>query len=96
MSSKDHDREDDVRERIASLIQATGQPHKKKLTDKELQELKTVASRLDQMLQAAADEDRQVLQSATARLDQLLADLGRGKDVAHALKRRQDSQRRDK
>jgi len=93
MSNQDNqDQEHDVRERIVSLIQATGQPNKKQLTEAELQELKTVASRLDQMLNAAAEEDRQALKSAAARLDQLLADIGTGKDVTPALKRRRDSQ----
>jgi len=94
MSHEDNqDREQDVRERIVSLMQATGQARKKRLGEEELQELKTAASRLDQMLRAAVDEDREALQSAAARLDQLLADLGTGKDVMHNLKRRRDPQR---
>jgi len=94
MSHEDNqDREQDVRERIVSLIQATGQARKERLREEELKELKTAASRLDQMLQAAADEDRQTLQSAAARLDQLLADLGSGKDVTHNLKRKRVSRR---
>jgi cell division protein ZapA (FtsZ GTPase activity inhibitor) len=94
MSNQDNeDQEHDVRERIVSLIQATGRAGKKQLTKEELQELKNVASRLDQMLNAAADEDRQALRSAAARLDQLLQDIGTGKDVTRALRRRRDSQR---
>jgi cell division protein ZapA (FtsZ GTPase activity inhibitor) len=96
MSNEDNeDPERDVRKRIVSLIQATGQVRKKQLTEEELQELKTVASRLDQMLNAAADEDRQALRSAAARLDQLLADLGTGKDVTRDFKRRRVSHGRE-
>jgi cell division protein ZapA (FtsZ GTPase activity inhibitor) len=93
MSNEDnHDREHDVRERIMSLIQTTGRARERQLTEEELQELKTAANRLDQMLNAAGDEDRQALRSAAARLDQLLADLGTGKDVTRDFKRRRDPQ----
>ena len=83
-------REQDVRDRIASLIRATEQVSKKQVTDEELQKLKTAASRLEEMLRAAADADRQALKSAAARLDKMLAEIGTGKDVAGDLKRRRD------
>jgi hypothetical protein len=96
MTNGDHeDREQDVRERIASLIRATEQARKKQITSEELQRLKTAASRLDELLNAAADADRQALKSAAARLDQLLAEIGAGKDVGSDLKRRRDWRGRD-
>jgi hypothetical protein len=82
-----------VRERIASLIQATEQARKKQVSDDELQKLKTAASRLDEILKAAADADVQALRSAAARLDQLLADIDTGKDITRDLKRRQDGEK---
>lgn len=83
-------REQDVRDRIASLIRATEQVSKKEITGEELQRLKSAASRLEEMLKATADADRQALKSAAARLDKMLAEIGTGKDVAGDLKRRPD------
>ena len=94
MSNEDQqDQAVDVRERIASLIQATEQARKKQVSDDELQKLKSAASRLDEMLKAVADTDAQALRSAAARLDQLLADIDTGKDIARSLKRREDRER---
>jgi hypothetical protein len=84
------DRDREVLRRIVSLMQATEQASKKKLSDEELQTLKTAAGRLDQMLKAAADADLQALRIAAARLDQLLLGIGAGKDVTPELKRRRD------
>jgi len=96
MTNGDHeDREQDVRERIASLIRATEQARKKQITGEELQRLKAAASRLDELLNAGADADRQALKSAAARLDQLLSEIGTGKDVSSDLKRRRDWRGRD-
>jgi hypothetical protein len=94
MSNEDQqDQAADVRERIASLIQATERARQKQVSDDELQKLKTAASRLDEMLKAAADADTQALRSAAARLDQLLADIDTGKDITHGLKRREDAEK---
>jgi hypothetical protein len=94
MSNEDQqDQAVDVRERIASLIQATEQARRKQISDDELQKLKTAASRLDEMLKAAADTDAQALRSAAARLDQLLADIDRGKDVTRGFKRREGGEK---
>jgi hypothetical protein len=89
------DTEDDLRQRIVSLIQANGQVLKKPITDEEVQKLKAAAARLDQMLKATVDADRQVLRSAAARLDQLLEDIAAGKDVTDNLKRRPNWQTRE-
>lgn len=89
-----HGRGRNLRERIVSLIRANDQASKKQITTEELRKLTTASSRLDQMLQAGADADRQDLTSAAARLDQLLADIRAGKDVAHKLMRRRNSQNR--
>jgi hypothetical protein len=96
MNNEDNQsREPALRERIVSLIQANQRARKKPITDEELQKLKTAASRLDQMLNAAGDADRQALSSAAARLDQLLEDIRTGKDVTNDLKRRPDWQKSD-
>jgi cell division septum initiation protein DivIVA len=88
----DHDenqgRAHDVRERIVSLMRANEQARKQPITGEEVQKLKHAASRLDRMLQSAADQEQQALKHAAARLDQLLADLRQGKDVGNTLKRR--------
>jgi len=82
MGSGDHrDRERDVGERIASLMQLIGRTPKKQITREELQKLKRAAGRLDQMLKAGLDADQQTLRSAVERLDRLLSDLRTGKDV---------------
>jgi hypothetical protein len=97
MNSGDNQGPDrDVRERIANLMQSIGKGPKKQIPTEELQKLKSAASRLDQMLKAAANADPQAfdpqaLKSAAARLDQLLSDIRAGKDVTSNLKRRENS-----
>jgi cell division septum initiation protein DivIVA len=81
----------DVRERIVNLMQSIGKGSKKQIPPEELQKLKSAASRLDQMLKAAANADQHALKSAAARLDQLLSDIRAGKDVTSNLKRREKS-----
>jgi len=89
MSNEDtEDRDRELRERIVSLMQANSQAVRKPIPSAELQQLKTAASRLDQMLQATADADQQTLRTAAARLDQILIDIREGKDVSPNLKRR--------
>ena len=89
MSSGDEQgREREVRERIMSLMQSIEKGPRKQLTPEEAEKLKNAASRLDQILKAAADADQQALESAAARLDRLLSDIRAGKDVTHDLKRR--------
>ncbi|MHB8214572.1 MAG: hypothetical protein ACYDDS_00700 [Candidatus Sulfotelmatobacter sp.] len=87
--------EDDLRQRIVSLIQANGQAVKKPITDEEVQKLKAAAVRLDQMLKATVDADREVLKGAAARLDRLLEAIAAGKDVTDNLKRRPNWQTRE-
>jgi len=84
------DREREVRERIAALMQAAGQARTKQITDQELQKLKTAANHLDQMLNDAEEADREALRNAAARLDRLLADIGARKNVAGDRKQRRD------
>jgi len=92
MNSKDNQGPDrDVQERIANLMQSIGKWKRKQIPAEELQKLKSAASRLDQMLKAAANADQQTLRSAAARLDLLLSDIRAGKDVTNNLKRREDS-----
>jgi uncharacterized membrane protein YccC len=81
-------REQDLLERIMSLIRANRQARTEPIRGEELQKLRTAASRLDGMLQAAAEGEQQALRSAAARLDQLLAAIRRGKDVSGEIKRR--------
>jgi len=89
MSNEDtQDRGRELRERIVSLMQATSQAVRKPIPRTELQQLKTAASRLDQMLKAAAEADQETLRTAVARLNQLLIDIREGKDVSPNLKRR--------
>lgn len=89
MGSGDHqDRERDVGERIACLMQSIGRTPKKPITSEELRRLKSAAGRLDQMLKAGADADQQALRSAAERLDRLLCDIRTGKDVSNDFKRR--------
>jgi hypothetical protein len=96
MSDRDNqDRELELRERIAGLIRANKQAQKKPVTDDELQQLKTAASRLDQLLTAAENADQQALDNAASRLDRLLKDMRAGKDVSASLKLRRDSRGND-
>lgn len=77
----------DIRETIVRQMQSIGKGPRKQITTEELQNLKRAASRLDQILKAAADADQQALKSAAERLDQLLSDIRAGKDVSRFLKR---------
>lgn len=81
----------DVREKIVKLMQSIGKGTKKQIPAEELQKLKNAASRLDQMLKAAANADQQALRTASAKLDQLLSDIRAGKDLTSYLKRREKS-----
>jgi len=87
MSSNEdsQDRGRELRERIVRLMQANSQAVRKPIPSTELQQLKTAASRLDQMLKAAADVDQQTLRTAAARLNQILIDIREGKDVSPSL-----------
>jgi cell division septum initiation protein DivIVA len=92
MNNRDNQGPDhDARQRIVNLMQSIGNGPKKQIPAEELQKLKTAASRLDQMLQAAANADQQALKSAAARLDHLLSDIRAGKDITSNLKRRENS-----
>jgi hypothetical protein len=86
-SGDNQDRDRAIREKIARQMRSIGNGPEKQIKGEELQKLKTAASRLDQMLKAAADADQQALKSAAARLDQLLSHIRAGKDVADILKR---------
>jgi cell division septum initiation protein DivIVA len=88
------EREHEVRERIANLIRAAESARTAPVTGEELQKLKAAASRLDEMLKAAAEADSQALRGAAERLDQMLADIGKGRNVSQDLKRRDGNQRR--
>ena len=91
--SEDHqDRERDLRERIASLMQSIGRAPRKQITSEELEKLSHAVGRLNQMLKASQDADLQTLRSAAVRLDQLLSDIRKGKDVTSDRKRRRDKQ----
>ncbi len=99
MSNDDNqDRERNVRNRIATFVQAHEQAKGKRATDEELRTLRRAVGRLDQLLaDAAADEqarrtrakeeEAQALRVAAARLDQLLTDIAR-KEAAPELKLR--------
>jgi len=87
-NQNDQDRQHDIREKIASQIQAAVQAPNKQIPTHELQKLKSAVTRLNQLLNASATADHQALKTAVARLDQLLVDIGRGNDVTHVLKRR--------
>ena len=89
MSTEHQDRKRDIRDRIASQIQAAEHPPSKPVSPEDLQKLHLAARRLDQLLQEAADADREALKIAAARLDDLLREIGKRKDVSHDLKRRQ-------
>jgi hypothetical protein len=92
MNSRDNPGPDrEVHERIVNLMQSIGSGPKKQISAEELEKLKSAASRLDQMLKAAANADQQTLKSAAAKLDQLLSDIRAGKDVSSNLKRRGNS-----
>jgi K+-transporting ATPase c subunit len=86
----EQNREQELRERIASLIRANNHAGKKKLSREEAQALQTAASRLDHLLAQSAHAEQQILRIAATRLDELLKNLTRGKDVAKILKRRDD------
>ncbi|HSY91085.1 MAG TPA: hypothetical protein VK812_06910 [Candidatus Binatus sp.] len=92
MNSRDNQGPDrEVRERIVNLMQSIGSGPKKQIPAEELEKLKSAASRLDQMLKAAANADQQTLKSAATKLDRLLDDIRAGKDVSSNLKRKGNS-----
>jgi hypothetical protein len=84
----DQNREQEVRERIATLIRANDHVRKKEISREELHTLQAATGRLDQLLSQAAEAEKENLRTAATRLDQILKDLARGKDVAKSLKRR--------
>lgn len=84
-----HERERELGERIANRMRSIGHGPSKPVTEEEQKKLKAAASRLDQMLNAAADADRQALKKAALRLDELLLEIGKRKDVSDRLKRRE-------
>ena len=97
-NGENQDRERNVRDRIATIVQAHEQARRKQATNEEIQILRRAVGRLDQLLaDAAADEqarrkrakeeEAQALRVAAARLDQLLTDIAR-KETAPELKLR--------
>jgi hypothetical protein len=86
-SGDNQDRDRSLREKIARQMRSIGSGPRRQVAAEELQKLKKAASRLDQMLKAAADADQQALKNAATRLDQLLSDIRAGKDVTNVLKR---------
>lgn len=86
--NNESNQERDVREKIVTLMQSIGQTPRRQIAGEELQKLKTAASRLDQMLKAAAVSETEALKSAAVRLDQLLSDIRIGKDISTTLRRR--------
>lgn len=86
----EQDRDREVRERIAGLVQANQFARKTQIGEDELQKLKIAAERLDQWLSNAADAEVHALRTAVTRLDQLLADITTGKDAVKTIKRRGD------
>jgi len=97
-NSENQDRGRNVRDRIATIVQAHEQARRKQATNEEIQILRRAVGRLDQLLaDAAADEqarrkrakeeEAQALRLAAARLDQLLTDIAR-KETAPELKLR--------
>ena len=89
MNDKDEQgRERDLKERILRAMRRNEQAPKKQLSVEEKQNLKTAASRLDQILKAAAQADVQSLKNAAARLDQMLENLRQGKELTKQLRRR--------
>jgi hypothetical protein len=77
-------------ERIVTLMRANEQARKQPVSDDERQKLKSAVSRLEQMLNAAADGQRRVLASAAERLDGLLRDMRNGKDLTVKIRVRRD------
>ena len=89
MSNQENDARDRyLRERIVSLMRANTQALRKPIPGIEVQQLKTAANRLAQMLKAAEDANRRNLETAATRLNQMLIDIRNGKDVTTNLKRR--------
>ena len=97
-NGENQDRERNVRDRIATIVQAHEQARRKQATNEEIQILRRAVGRLDQLLaDAAADEqarrkrakeeEAQALRVAAARLDQLLTDIA-SKETAPELKLR--------
>lgn len=86
---------DDVRQRIANLLRANAQARKRQITGEELTKLKSAASRLDQILNAAAHSQVEGLKNAVAKLDELLTEMQNGRDVSHRFKARGDGDKRE-
>lgn len=97
-NGENQDREHNVGDRIATIVQAHEQIRRKPATDQEIQMLRRAVGRLDQLLadaaadeqarqQRAKEEEVQALRVAAARLDQLLTDIAR-KETAPELKLR--------
>ena len=86
-----HDRERDLRERIATLIRANEKGAKKKeISGEELQKLKAAANRLERMLKESEEANAGTLKRAAARLDELLEEIRLGKDFSREIKRRRE------
>lgn len=88
MNDDDQKPENDVGNRIASLIRSIGQRPEKPIADEEQRALAAAAARLDQLLKEAADADRQALRNASVRLGEMLLDMRKGKDITDRIKRR--------
>ena len=93
MSTEEQDREREIRDRIASQMQAAEHASSKPFSHEDLQKLQLAANRLDQLLQEAADADRKALKVAVARLDELLGKIHKGKKASDVPKRRQEKQK---
>lgn len=99
MSNDDNQsRARDVRDRIASFMQADEHARRKPVTEADVQTLRAAAERLDQLLADVAkdeqvpskqftDEDLHKFRAAAGRLDQLLARVA-GKEVVTEWKQR--------
>lgn len=97
-NDENHNREREVRERIASFVQTDEPARRKRITQEELETLRAAAGRLDQLLarvaedqqarsQQITDEDRRALSAAAGRLDHLLTRAA-GKEAVTELKPR--------
>lgn len=89
-NENDRNPEQELREKIASRMHSIGHSNSKAVRPEQLQELKTAASRLDQLLKSNADHHQEALKSAAHKLDRLLLKIQKGKDITPDLRRRQD------
>ena len=98
MSDTDNGRQPNIRDRIASFMQADGQVRRREVSPEEAQALKAASGRLDRLLQGFADaeeaqrqqireKEAEALRAAAGRLDSLLAGVT-GKASMPALKLR--------